>query len=396
MTNSDTPDHPPEFSIVLGGLIHRFYLWSGLSNDPVDHKYRRIVVISAFTWLPLLLLSLVDGHAFGNSVNIPFLRDIVAHVRFLVALPALLLADSVAHDIIAPRIRMFVVRNIIRDEDLPKFRAAIDAAHRMRDSAALEIALMIVVYGVGIWVWQSQIALAGPTWYAAPDGTSMNLTRAGYWFLLISLPIFQFLLLRWYMRIVIWVAFLFRVARLNLILVATHSDRSAGLGFLGQCAYGFAPLLFAEGALVSAYIASEIMYAGRSLTDYKLEPAIFVIVFLLMVLGPLTIFTPRMITAKWRDLIIYGALVSRYVEGFDRRWIAGAEPPGKDLLGADDIQSLADLSNSYAVLQSMRPVPFEVRDVVWLIAPLAVPLLPLLLFTFSVEDIFDKLIKVLF
>ena len=38
----------------------------------------------------------------------------------------------------------------------------------------------------------------------------MQLTPAGYWYLFVSLPIFQFILLRWYLRFFLWFWFLFR------------------------------------------------------------------------------------------------------------------------------------------------------------------------------------------
>ena len=57
---------------------------------------RRIVVISCIAWLPLLLLSVFAGHGAGDAVKVPFLYDLEAHVRFLVALPILIAAEPSA------------------------------------------------------------------------------------------------------------------------------------------------------------------------------------------------------------------------------------------------------------------------------------------------------------
>jgi hypothetical protein len=40
----------------------------------------------------------------------------------------------------------------------------------------------------------------------------------------------------------------------------------------------------------------------------------------------------------------------------------GSASPRDELLGAADIQSLADLGNSYAVIGEMRAVPFGLQD----------------------------------
>ena len=46
-------------------------------------------------WLPLAILSIVDGVAWGNSVTIAFFHDIASHVRFLVAVPIMIMAESI-------------------------------------------------------------------------------------------------------------------------------------------------------------------------------------------------------------------------------------------------------------------------------------------------------------
>lgn len=385
----------PEFSLVKGGLVYRFFRWTDLCDEDLEPAFRRCLVFAAITWVPLFLISFFEGHAFFSGSGIPFFRDITVHARFLVALPALLAAETAAQELIGPRIKEFLTRKIIRPDDLPRFKAAIESAHRMRDSVVVEAGLMILVYSLGLWIWRSQIASESPSWYAAPDGTNLNLTLAGYWLILVCVPIFQFLLIRWYYRFVIWFIFLLRVSRLNMNLVATHSDRSAGIGFLAQCAYGFTGVLFAQGVLTSASIANEALHAGRNVVDYKMETVAVVLFFLAVVLVPLTVFSPALVKAKWHALVIYGALASKYVEGFDNKWIGGENPDREALLGTGDIQSLADLSNSFAVLQSMRPVPFELKDVLWLAGTTAIPLLPLAFFVFSLNELIEKLVQVL-
>ena len=50
---------------------------------------------SLLTWLPLFVLSFVQGEAYGTKIRIPFLRDLAVNVRFLIAAPILILAESV-------------------------------------------------------------------------------------------------------------------------------------------------------------------------------------------------------------------------------------------------------------------------------------------------------------
>src|SRR5208337_4226519 len=115
-----------------------------------------------------------------------------------------------------------------------------------------------------------ELALETATWYAVPAGTGIRLTPAGYWYAFVSIPIFQFILLRWYLRLGIWFRFLWRVSRWKLRLLPTHPDRAGGIGFLGRSSYAFGPLLFAQGTLLAGLIASRILYHAESLHDFKM------------------------------------------------------------------------------------------------------------------------------
>ena len=46
----------------------------------------------------------------------------------------------------------------------------------------------------------------------------------------VSVPLFQFILLRWYFRIFIWARFLWQVSRIDLAYAPAHPDRLGGSG----------------------------------------------------------------------------------------------------------------------------------------------------------------------
>lgn len=396
MSKPEILDDHPDFSLVLGGPLFQLYRRAHLSGPGLELAHRRVVVLATVAWLPLLLLSVIGGHALGDTIEVPFLYDIEAHVRFLIALPILVGAELVVHSRIRPAVKRFVERGIIVSEDMPRLHAAIDSAMRLRNSLIVEVALLILVYTLGLWIWRNQIATGITSWYATSEGSQWHLTLAGYWYAFVSIPIFQFILLRWYLRLFIWFKFLWRVSKLNLRLIATHPDRAAGLGFLGHLSYAFGPILFAQGALLAGLIADRVLYEGQSLTAFKMEMGGLVVFFVLFILSPLIVFTPHLARAKRQGLRDYGRLASRYVQGFEGKWVDGGVPQGEELIGSSDIQSLADLGNSFEVVQEMRVVPFGLKDVARLAAATAAPLLPLALTIFSLEELVTRLIKILF
>lgn len=382
-----------DFSLVLGGPTYQILRRLHLEGGQLEHLQLRLPIITLATWLPLLLISTFDSSG-GSLGQLSFLRDVEVHIRFLVALPVLVAGETIVHARLRPAVRRFVEQRLILPEDLARFHRAIDSAIRLRNSALIECGLLLLVYAIGPWLWSGRVGIANATWYAQPGGR-WHLTHAGFWYVFVSIPVFQFILLRWYFRLFIWFRFLWQVSRLNLHLVPTHPDRSAGLAFLGKHSYAFGPILFAQGALLAGVIATRVLYGGESLLSFKLQIAGFVAFFVLVVLGPLVMFAPAMSRAKRKGLADYGLIAQRYVDRFERRWVL-EDPsiPSEELLGAADIQSLADLGNSYAMVREMHLVPFGLDDIIRLVAATAVPLLPLVLTILSPEELIIRVIKV--
>jgi hypothetical protein len=394
MTQANFFEGPGDFSLVLGGPIYQLFRRAHLTGTHLELLYRRLLIITLVAWLPLLLLATLAFPA-GSASRLSFFHDVEVHARFLVALPVLIWAETLVHSRIRPVVLRFVDRRIVVPQDLPRFHMAIESAVRLRNSVPTEIGLLAVVYTLGLWLWHSRIAVEASTWYVMPGGR-WHLTPAGFWYVFISIPILQFILLRWYMRLFIWFRFLWQVSRIDLNLIATHPDRCAGLAFLGKSAYAFGPILFAQGAMLAGLVASRVLYRGESLTSFKLQIGGFIAFFVLAILGPLLMFTPGMARAKRKGLADYGLLAQRYVQSFDQKWVCRDPAPAEELLGAADIQSLADLGNSYAFVREMRAVPFGLEDISRLAIATAAPLVPLLLTIFSPEELIMRIIKVVF
>ena len=154
MNNIHNSHEPPDFSLVLGGPLFQLLVRSRLTTPALDLVKRRIIFISLFAWLPLLLLSLVDGKAWGGS-KLPFLYDIEMQVRFLVALPLLIAAELVVHQRLRLVVGQFIDRDIITKEVLPKFREVIDSAMKLRNSVAIELIMLILVFVGGYYSWNA-------------------------------------------------------------------------------------------------------------------------------------------------------------------------------------------------------------------------------------------------
>lgn len=385
-----------DFSIVLGGPFFQLLRKIGLSGSALELLSKRAIIISLLAWLPLLILSVIKGQAWGNETNLPFIEDFEVHIRFLVAMPLMIFAELIVHERMRMMVKQFEERNLIPDDALERFRNAIASTFRWRNSIVAEVFMLVLIYVIGYNViWNKAMALNTTTWYADPSFNKGDISLAGAWFRYFSLPLFQFLLLRWYYRIVIWVRFLFYVSRIELKLVPTHPDGAGGLGFLSYIVYAFMPLAVVHGAILAATIANHIYHQGAELLDFKIEIVVILLVVICLIIFPLLLFSSQLMDSKRIGTITYGKLASRYVHEFQAKWIQ-ARGDTNDLIGSRDIQSLADMANSYKIVERMQFIPLTRTDILLLILATIAPLVPLVLTMMPLSEIVKLAAGVLF
>jgi hypothetical protein len=389
--------NPQHFSLMLGGPFYRFLCWAHLSNDALKMVRQRVIVLSLIVWLPLLVLTALEGNMLRGSVAVPFLMDIEAHIRFLLAMPLLIVAELVVHQRMHNVVQQFQERKLIPENAIPHFEAAVASAIRLRNSPLAEVLLIAFVYGVGIlFIWRQYLVLDAATWYALPSADGLKLSFAGMWYAFVSLPIVQFLLCRWYFRLFIWARFIWQVSRIQLNLLPSHPDRVGGLGFLVIAVNALIVLAVAHGALLTGTIANQIFFLGSKLPEFKAEIVIMVSFVQCLVIGPLLMFSSQLFAAKWNGVLEYGAMYARDVRELDARWLRSGVSVDDPMAGINEIQTLADLDGGYQVVQSMRTAPFTWQSMLFLALATLSPVAPLLLTMMPLEELLSKLFSVLF
>lgn len=384
-------DDARSLSLVLGGPLYQLFIRSRLARPPLALLHRRIIALVLITWLPLAVLALIEGNALGG-VGVPFFKHLAVHVRFLISLPLLIMAEMIVHERVMRVVAQFSSRHLIAPEVQSRFDAAIASAVKLRNSVVAELVLLILVWTVGYSVWK-HFTLSRGSWYG---GGGTPRTVAGYWYVLASLPVYQFIVLRWGFRLLIWYRFLWSVSRLPLQLNALHPDRAGGLGFLGLTPFAFMPIFLAQTCLLSGVIADHIWNDGAKLPQFKLEIVAILLVQVLLGYFPLLFFAPRLACARRIELREYGVVAMNYVTAFRQKWISSTTEEKEPLLGTSDIQSLADLTNSFQVVQEMNLLPFSNKSVVRLAIILVLPILPLFLTMIPLSELIDRVLKMAF
>jgi hypothetical protein len=382
------------FLLMEGGPLFNIEKRVGLIKERVPRTKRRAVLAALLTWVPLLILSAIDGRAFGHSVPVSFVRDFSTYSRFLLAVPLLLFAENILGPRIARAAAHFVQSGVVVQKDYGQFDRYVERGLRARDSIIAEVVLVILVYVTTI-IGFKETAVHVTTWYATQTETGSSLTMAGWWLLGFCTPLYQFLVYRWLWRLFLWFQFLTRVHNLDLQLFPTHPDQAGGLGFVGDSQRFFGILLFAISIGSTGVLANDIVYDKIPLQNFAPAIGAYVVAALLVMLGPLIVFAGILLKTKRIGLHQYGTLATAYAGSFHRKWIEHQNPNNEPLLGTEDIRSLADLGNSFGLVEKMRPLPIDLRVLLHLVIATLLPMVPLLLTVMPLKDVLKLLMKVL-
>ncbi len=374
--------------------------YSLLRGDWLDQILKRLgkrgsalaaVLGILITWLPLLVLSGLQGLDSGYHVRMPFIYDFNVNVRFLIALPVLIAASLV----IEPRLRgavcHFRASGLVTDENAPAFEEALKKTRRLRDSWIASVVIVLLAFAPATFNKGMGLVSAGHSWHTLPN--SDVLSWAGLWNSVISVPLFRLLLFRWIWLLLLWAIFLWRVSHIDLRCVPTHPDGACGLGFLGETQVYFGMVAFASSAAVSGALGNELAYEGQTFEGIRVTFILYVVAVIVVLLSPLLALSPMILRIKVKGLEEYGVLGSRYAHSFDDKWIRGN--PGEPLLGSADIQSLADLNNSFGIIRSIRLIPMNKDLLIGLGLPAIAPLIPLFAFSASGKGLIQRIMDFL-
>jgi len=384
------------FSLTQGGPFYRLQLRLGHAHEERARVLHRALLAIVIAWLPLLVLSIIQGSAYGKQLQIPFLHDFAVNVRFLVALPILILAESKIDSHWRLLVLHFLKSGLVKEPELPSFEAAIQRVTRLRDSLLPEAIIAAVAYSSFLVGSHTELLMGNASnWHTLGLSSSQGLSPAGWWFNIVSTPLFRFLGLRWIWRMVLWALFLWRVSRINLRLVATHTDLAAGLGFLSAGQKRFGAIVFAGGAVVAGQVGNAIAYEGATLAGMKFVLVGYGVVAILLLVAPLLVTTPTLVKTKAQALLSYGALVTSHNQSFAAKWVDGHAPNGDEILGNPDPSSLIDLGSSFQVVRQMKPVPINKSTLITLAAAAALPMVPLVVLVTPADQLLRAVLKML-
>jgi|SRR5579863_4687452 len=369
------PSGRGRFSLVEGDPLFELQRAAHL----VGGRHRvlpRALALVVIGYVPPVALALVFGVARGALVPL--------HTRFLIAIPILLWAEGFVDSRVRSAVASFTARGLVKPADLSRFQSIVAESERLHHSVRMAVVLVAIAFGIsslGGFVGLTPHLTAGTT--AQSHAQTTATTAIEWWVAFLSLPLFRIVLLQWVWRWAVWAILMTRTSRLDLALEPAHPDLAGGLGFLEQAAISFLCLQVATGAVIAGRLATKML-------PVREEIAGFTVITLVMVLGPLALFSAQLFRAKRRGELSYGELASRHNRLFGQRWFGGQSP---EPLGDPSFSSLADLGTSYGAISRMRPLPIGRLTLILLVAVCLAPAIPALLVGVPLNDMLVRVVK---
>jgi hypothetical protein len=369
-------------------------LFGFCENSILGLSARQVAALAvAVTLGPLIALGAVQGLALGPSRAQSILLDPAIFARFLVALPILILASNKCSRCIDEVAMHFREAGLVTGVDLERFGSMISSELRLRESFVPNWICLAVAYMCSAVF----VLLIAPamflSWRTAGSSGRYNLSFAGWWFVLVSQPIYLFVLLRFLYRTALWWRFLWRTSRLNLQLHAVHPDGAGGLGFLGLTLAAFSLPVFGISASFAGATANLLLLHGVPVNELKYEIAGTVFIVVGLFAAPLSfMFLREMERARTRDVLRYWALAEDQSRRFERQWII-SKPQQIDSPSHPDFSEAASLSAILERARKMTMLPFELRDFFMLVVAAVLPFVPVAALAIPLSTILRTILR---
>jgi hypothetical protein len=384
-----------ENGIFDGGPPSKIIGWLRLRESGKHRVPGTAIAAALAAWLPLAVLAAARGDLIESPGVYSFLRDIAVHARYLIAVPLLVAAQSVCVSKLGLLARHFRDCGLVGDSDHELFDAATASTRRLQDTRIVEIAVIAIAYAIVVVVWYSVSPSHLPAWHTATKGPLGHLSPAGWWHVLVSMPLLLVLLLGWLWRLLLWARFLWLMSRLNLRLLPSHPDRVAGLQFAGDSIGAYAPFAVALSVIVAGMVANRFVYEGASLLSYKYVVLGVTAFVMALYIVPLLVFGGRLQSAWQRGVLEYGALAERVGLEFERVWL-GRSGKMESPLVAQAFSATNELFQLVSNVYKMRFLPLDPHTVILLVATTLLPFVPLLLVAVPFDVVLKDLARFLF
>lgn len=368
------------------GRIERL-LGKYFRSDYHSNPLKVIFWVMLFAYVPVFIITALEGHLYKGQVDIPFLLDYKAQFRALVAIPLLIMARKMVREKLL-QTNEYIAHTLLDEAQYKNvISPAIAKIKRLNNKGYDELVIFLVIILFSILIGRYDISKAGilhrGNWMGHMENGDIRLTDAAKWQLFVSINIYRFIIVRWIWMYGCWIWVLIKVSKCRLKLSYHHADKVCGLNLLVLPQRAFNMFFVALAVIAAGNLINQIIYFDESIAAVKMEIGITIGASFIFLLFPYFSFMGTLIKARNEAEIWMSnksaALSNTYQEQFIKN-------NNKEAI---DPSVMADFNATYEIMMKIKPVPFSLRDVIGLAVPIALAFVPTLLSFMTVKELLD-------
>lgn len=336
---------------------HRAEGWLTPERTHPGQLAKAALIESSFAWVPIVLLAMARYWILGEGDG--FLLRSEVHVRLVFALYLFLIATISFEQRLRGVTINLVEGGVLSASGAQAWQVLMKRVGGLLGSTWPRAVLLVAIYAQTFaaymgWLPSWLMRWLAPTLHAA-DLHWVGNSPAWWWYVLVGQPIFLYLFGRVLFRWGLWTWALWKLPRLDPRILPAHADRAGGLAFLAGPLVSLRFVVLGTAASLASVWLDEIAQGRAIPATFARDFIQYILIATGIALAPYLRFVPVLFYAKSEGERQFSAFVREYVVAFNRRWLEGPHEDDK-VLGHGDIQSLADIGNSYSVVREMRVV----------------------------------------
>ena len=387
------PSTPSESQAIPENLSNQILYKFGLVKTPVQAAFVNVLLFIAVAFLPLVVLSMINGTESDSQIVMPLHTDWITLTRYLVVVPVLLLSQIMIKSGGVKVVQHF--RNYIDHKETDRFINMAIGIGRKRNSLIVNLIALILAIIFSIVGAEFVLSIDKTSWQSHVIANGMQLTNAGYWNLFVSQPLFKFVMVSWFFDYCFWAYFLWKASKFSLRVVATHPDNVGGLSFIRVAQSKHCVEAFALSCSLCSMIAQSVYYMNIPIKSFYNLGGVYLVLILSLFSLPLLVFSPLLYKLKLDGVHTYGALCTELCNNFANKWVSLKREEKGTILDSADPSALCDMNGSYEAIKSMKPSLISRQFITVFAVATCLPAIPLVTLVMPLKDILIKILQAL-
>lgn len=341
-----TPERAAEFLAAHGGPFYELQHRLRLLHDHALKAGQRALIFIGLAWFVPFLLSLPQSLSLGFPNGLSYLADLGAWGKFFIAIGAFVLSEQQIEQLLRDKLRQAVSAPVIAPTSFAAAARAVNQALRQRNSRIAEIVCLALGIFAALIAIRHQYTVDRSSWAVVSSPAGNSITLAGWWTLIVSVPLFWFLALRGLWRHFVWSLLLRKIARLELRLVSTHPDGKGGIGFLADYPNAYIIFVFGISCAVATAVASNVQVEMPPISHIGILMGGWLLIVLGLFAYPLGAFSKPLAELKKASMAKLTAQATLF-QRLSERKVIGSNIAANSASEAEEVQDIADPAKQY-------------------------------------------------